>query len=186
MRLGLSSILLALQAVAVAAQGTILDGPFPEDLHGSNFTYPWPVKVYRFTSQFQQLDMAFMDVPPAAASTPNGKTAVLLHGKNFCGPTWQNTIRALTGAGYRVVAPDQVGFCKSSKPAGYQFSLHQLAMNTHGLTQALGIERFTIIGHSVGAMLTTRFALQYPGVLDEVVLVSPSGSRTTCKRACRT
>ena len=63
--------------------------------------------------------MAYMDVKPAR---PNGRTAVLLHGKNFCGATWQGTIAALTDAGYRVIAPDQIGFCKSSKPAQYQFS----------------------------------------------------------------
>ncbi len=47
----------------------------------------------------------------------NGRTVVLLHGKNFCcGATWERTISVLTEAGYRVVAPDQIGFCKSAKP----------------------------------------------------------------------
>ncbi|KAH7329059.1 alpha/beta hydrolase fold domain-containing protein [Stachybotrys elegans] len=177
MRLSLLSGLLvaALQPAAVAAQasGTILDGPFPADLHGSNFTYPWPPRVFRFSSQLQELDMAFLDVPPCGA--PNGKTAVLLHGKNFCAPTWNGTIRALSARGYRVVAPDQVGFCKSSKPAAYQFSLHQLAMNTRALLQALGVETFTLIGHSVGAMLSTRFALLYPEAVEELVLMCPVG-----------
>ena len=58
--------------------------------------------------------MAYMDVKPAA---PNGHIVVLLHGKNFCAATWQGTIATLTAAGYRVIAIDQIGFCKSSKPA---------------------------------------------------------------------
>jgi pimeloyl-ACP methyl ester carboxylesterase len=66
-----------------------------------------------------------MDVKP---SKPNGRTAVLLHGKNFCAATWESTIRTLTQAGYRVVAPDQIGFCKSSKPRQYQFSFHLLGL----------------------------------------------------------
>ncbi len=64
--------------------------------------------------------MAFLDWP--ATATPNGTTVVLLHGKNFCAATWGDTARGLAAAGYRVIAPDQIGFCKSSKPTGYQYS----------------------------------------------------------------
>ncbi len=100
-----------------------------------------------------------MDVPPTCG-TSNGKTAVLLHGKNFCGPTWGATASVLADAGYRVILPDQIGYCKSSKPASYQFSLQQLAENTLGLLNTLGdIDGFTLIGHSLGGMLATRFAL---------------------------
>jgi hypothetical protein len=56
--------------------------------------------------------------------------AVLLHGKNFCAATWEPTIKHLVAAGYRVIASDQIGFCKSSKPAAYQFTFKQLAGNT--------------------------------------------------------
>ena len=103
--------------------------------------------------------MAYMDVKPAH---PNGRTAVLLHGKNFCAATWQATITALTEAGYRVIAPDQIGFCKSSKPAHYQFSFQQLAGNTHALLDSLGIDKATVMGHSTGGMLAIRYALMYP------------------------
>jgi hypothetical protein len=58
------------------------------------FEYPWPVSYYSLTSQGEKLRMAFMDVKPAG--TPNGKTVVLFHGKNFCAATWQGTIAALT------------------------------------------------------------------------------------------
>ena len=75
------------------------------------FDYPYPVKTYAFTSQQQALEMAYLDVAPTGKA--NGRTAVLLHGKNFCAATWEQTIAALSKAGYRVIAPDQVGFCKS-------------------------------------------------------------------------
>ena len=61
------------------------------------FEYPWPVSYFAFTSQGEAMRMAYMDVKPAAA--PNGKTAVLFHGKNFCAATWQDTIAALTRGG---------------------------------------------------------------------------------------
>jgi pimeloyl-ACP methyl ester carboxylesterase len=159
--------------VSGQANGSIHDGPFPLDLNGSNFTYPWPVKVFSFRSQFQDLDMAFLDVKPTGR--PNKKTAVLLHGKNFCAPTWEGTIRVLSKKGYRVIAPDQVGFCKSSKPERYQFTLHQLAWNTRELLNTLGIGNVTVIGHSMGGMLATRFSLQYPKTVDNLVLVNAIG-----------
>ena len=111
----------------------------------ADFDYPFEVKRFQFTSQELPLAMAYLDVAPQGAS--NGETVVLLHGKNFCAGTWDQTVKALSGAGYRVVAPDQVGFCKSSKPEHYQFSFHQLAFNTRELLRSIGIERPIIIGH---------------------------------------
>lgn len=170
---GLGTAALFASTVSAQANGTIDVGPFPEDLNGSNFTYPWPVKVFKFTSQLQELQMAFMDIKPTCK--PNGRTAVLFHGKNFCGPTWNETIRVLAGTGYRVIAPDQIGFCKSTKPDAYQFSLNQFAWNTRGLLNAAGVGNVTVIGHSMGGMMTARFGLQYPESIDEMVMVDPVG-----------
>ncbi len=116
--------------------------------------------------------MAYMDIEP---EHPNGRTAVLLHGKNFCAATWEATIHRLSDAGYRVIAPDQIGFCKSSKPAHYQFSFQQLARNTHALLASIGVDNATVIGHSTGGMLAIRYALMYPRETQQLVLVNPIG-----------
>lgn len=137
------------------------------------FAYPHPIQRFRISTQQQSLEMAYMEVPPKAQ--PNGRVAVLLHGKNFCGATWASTIDALTGAGFRVIAPDQIGFCASSKPRAYQFSFAQLAANTRALLQSLGISRATVIGHSMGGMLSLRYALQYPQSVEQLVVVNPIG-----------
>ena len=100
---------------------------------------------------------------------------MLFHGKNFCAATWRDTIAALVQAGYRAIAVDQIGFCKSTKPAHYQFTFQQLAGNTHALLASLGITRPTIIGHSVGGMLGMRYALTFPDDVDQLVLVDPIG-----------
>ncbi|PLZ04378.1 alpha/beta hydrolase [Burkholderia sp. WAC0059] len=136
------------------------------------FAYPAPVHRFSFVSQGQTLQMAYLDVQPAH---PNGQVAVLLHGKNFCAATWEGTIGQLDAAGYRVIAPDQIGFCKSSKPAAYQFSFQQLARNTHALLASLGIGHETLIGHSTGGMLAIRYALMYPDDTRRLVLVNPIG-----------
>lgn len=159
------SVLLSLSAPASAAP--------VYDARLSGFDYPHPVRLFPLASQGQALEMAYMDVAPQG--TANGRTAVLLHGKNFCAATWRDTISALAGAGYRVIAPDQIGFCKSSKPRGYQFSFNQLAANTDALLQSLGIEKATIIGHSIGGMLAARYAIQYPARTERLVLVNPIG-----------
>ena len=126
----------------------------------------------QFRSQGQPLSMAYMDVHPAQ---PNGKTIVLLHGKNFCGATWEDTIRPLRDAGYRLVVPDQIGFCKSTKPQAYQFSLHQLALNTRALLASIGVEKPIIMGHSMGGMLAMRYVISFPGETSGLVLVNPIG-----------
>lgn len=136
------------------------------------FDYPYPVKRFAFSSQGQEMSMAYLDV---AAEKPNGRTAILLHGKNFCAATFESTIKALVGAGFRVIAPDQIGFCKSTKPQGYQFSFHQLAANTNALLKAAGVEKAVVLGHSMGGMLAARYALMYPAATERLVMVNPLG-----------
>ena len=126
----------ALVVGPLAAQPNQETPAYGPELEG--FEYPFPVQHFAFTSQRQSLQMAYLDVKP---DRPNGQTAVLLHGKNFCAATWEPTIKHLVAAGYRVIASDQIGFCKSSKPAAYQFTFKQLAGNTHELLTKLGIER---------------------------------------------
>lgn len=147
------------------------DGPaYGPELQG--FDYPAPVRQFEFTSQGEALHMAYMDIAP---EHPNGRTVVLLHGKNFCAATWEGTIGRLSAAGYRVIAPDQIGFCKSSKPQHYQFSFQQLARNTHALLESIGVKDATIVGHSTGGMLAIRYALMYPAQTQQLVLVNPIG-----------
>jgi pimeloyl-ACP methyl ester carboxylesterase len=136
------------------------------------FSYPWPVQNFEFSSQGIPVHMAYVDVKP---KTPNGRVVILLHGKNYVAATWEGTIGVLSGAGYRVIAPDQIGFGKSSKPAHYQYTFQQLAGNTHALLASLGISRITVVGHSTGGMLGVRYALIYAESVDRLVLVDPIG-----------
>jgi pimeloyl-ACP methyl ester carboxylesterase len=147
---------LAICATFASASGADTASYGPE-LQG--FSYPYPVAQFDFSSQRQTLHMAYMDVRPKIA---NGRTVALLHGKNFCAATWQGTINVLAAAGYRVIAPDQIGFCKSSKPERYQYSFQQLARNTHALLASLGVKTAALIAHSTGGMIAVRYALMYP------------------------
>ena len=166
----LSASLAALLAVAApaSAKESQPDRPtYGPRLEGYN--YPFPVRTYAFNSQRQPLEMTYMDVAPTGPA--NGRTALLLHGKNFCAATWAPTIRVLAQAGFRVIAVDQIGFCKASKPADYQFSLPQLATNTKGLLDSLNIDRAVIVGHSMGAFTAVVLANLFPERVRSLVLV---------------
>jgi pimeloyl-ACP methyl ester carboxylesterase len=87
---------------------------------------------------------------------------------------WKDTITFLTDNGYRVIVPDQIGFGKSSKP-NIHYSFHALAANTKKLLETLNIAEVTVVGHSMGGMLASRFALMYPETATGLVLENPIG-----------
>lgn len=163
--------MLVLLISTIPAMTQAITPSYGEQLEG--FEYPYPLKYYSFQSQKIKLNMKYMDVSPKGVS--NGQAVVLLHGKNFCGATWIDTINTLSAQGYRIIVPDQIGFCASSKPSNYQYTFQQLAENTHNLLNSLQINQAIFIGHSTGGMLATRYALMYPQAVSQLVLVNPIG-----------
>ncbi|MFG0244952.1 MAG: alpha/beta fold hydrolase [Phycisphaerales bacterium JB052] len=154
-----------------AASDTALQ-PDRYDARLTGVTYPFPVKAYRFESQQQPLEMAYMDLRP---DQPNGQAVLLLHGKNFSGSSWERTAKDLLADGYRVIIPDQIGFGKSSKPEHYQFSFSALATNTNNLLDEIGADKITVVGHSMGGMVASRFTLMFPERTEKLILVNPIG-----------
>ncbi|WP_414430092.1 alpha/beta fold hydrolase [Alcanivorax sp. IL3] len=152
--------------------GRLVAAPLSLDARLTDFSYPFPVQTLSLNDQQQDLQMAYMDVAPKQG---NGKTVLLLHGKNFSGAYWERTIIELLADGYRVVVPDQIGFGKSSKPAHFQYSFQTLADHTRRLLDTLKVDSVTVVGHSMGGMLATRFALMFPERSDGLVLVNPIG-----------
>ncbi len=133
--------------------------------------YPYPVHYIHLTIEQQPVKMAYMDIKPVK---PNGNAIMLLHGKNFNGYYWKDVIAFLSGAGYRVVVPDQVGWGFSDKP-NIHYSFHLLAANTRQLLDSLGIQKVSLLAHSMGGMLGTRFTLMYPGMVEKLVFENPIG-----------
>lgn len=145
---------------------------FAASVHGQSVEYPYPVKSFNLYVEKQQVTMAYMDVPPS--SKANGQTIVLLHGKNFNGFYWKDVIDVLIKNGYRVIVPDQAGWGKSSKP-DIHYSFHMLANNTKLLLDSLHINQVVVVGHSMGGMLATRFALMFPQRTSLLILENPIG-----------
>ncbi len=150
----------------------------PKDIAPGSITYddvpyPYPVSYLPLTVYGQDVRMAYMDVPPSG--TPNGRVVVLFHGMNFGGFYFKGPIDALRAEGFRVVAPDQIGFGRSSKPI-IPYNFHDMAANSRKLLQTLGITKAAIVGHSMGGMLAARFAASYPDITERAVLYNPIGT----------
>jgi pimeloyl-ACP methyl ester carboxylesterase len=144
----------------------------PGSITYEEVAYPYPVQYLSLTLYGQDVRLAYMDVPPAA--TANGRTVILFHGMNFGGFYFGGLIDTLRLQGFRVVVPDQIGFGRSSKPI-IPYNFHDMALNSRKLLQALGVTKVSVIGHSMGGMLSARFAASFPDIVDRAVIYNPIG-----------
>lgn len=96
---------------------------------------------------------------------------LLIHG--FCASNfvWNDALVPLAEAGFRVVAPDLVGFGFSGKPGGGEYTIEAQARILIGLLDALGIERATLVGSSYGGAVAAMCALDYASRVERLVLV---------------
>ena len=102
-----------------------------------------------------------------------GSAVVLLHGIGSNSLTWEPVASALAER-HDVIAPDFLGHGASAKPRG-DYSLGAFASGVRDLLQLLGVERATIVGHSLGGGVAMQFAYQHPELCERLVLVSSGG-----------
>jgi len=102
-----------------------------------------------------------------------GPVIVLIHGITGSSDTWQDVIEPLAEK-YTVVAPDLLGHGASAKPRG-DYSLGAYASGIRDLLGALGHDRGTIVGHSLGGGVAMQMAYQFPERCERLVLVSSGG-----------
>lgn len=144
----------------------------PLDAELKNYNYPFKVQFHTVKLKDKNYRMAWMLKEATGKKTG---TVLLLHGKNFSGAYWEKTANDLSKAGFDVVIPDQIGFGKSSKPDSFPFSMPLLSSLTHEIMQGLKLQNYMIVGHSMGGMLATRYALMYPSEVSKLILVNPIG-----------
>jgi epoxide hydrolase 4 len=108
-----------------------------------------------------------------AAGPADGPLVLLLHGFPEFSYGWRRQIPALAEAGLRVVAPDQRGYNRSSKPedvAGYR--LDTLADDVLGLADALAHQRFAVVGHDWGGVVAWHLAARNPERIARVAILN--------------
>jgi pimeloyl-ACP methyl ester carboxylesterase len=102
-----------------------------------------------------------------------GPVMLLIHGMAGSATTWKHVMPALSRR-FTVVAPDLLGHGQSEKMAG-DFSLGALASSLRDLLVALGHDRATIVGQSLGGGVALQLAYQFPERCERLVLVSSGG-----------
>jgi pimeloyl-ACP methyl ester carboxylesterase len=105
--------------------------------------------------------------------TGSGPPLLLVHGIAGCYESWQAVLAPL-GRAHTVIAPDLPGHGGSAPGAG-DYSLGALAACLRDLLAALGHERATLVGHSLGGGIAMQFAYQFPQATERLVLVSSGG-----------
>jgi pimeloyl-ACP methyl ester carboxylesterase len=102
-----------------------------------------------------------------------GPALLLLHGLGCDHTTWAPVIAALARR-YTVIAPDLLGHGKSAKPRA-DYSVGGYANGMRDLLTVLGIDRVTVVGHSLGGGVAMQFAYQFPERTERMILVAPGG-----------
>lgn len=102
-----------------------------------------------------------------------GETILLVHGIGDSSTTWSEVLRDLSDH-HDVLAPDLLGHGFSDKPRA-DYSVGGFANGLRDLLTVLDIERATVVGHSLGAIVAMQFAYQFPERTERLVLVSAGG-----------
>ena len=109
----------------------------------------------------------------AYRSAGEGEVVLLIHGMAGSATTWKAVMPALSQS-FTTIAPDLLGHGRSENPAG-DYSLGAFASTLRDLLIALGHERATVVGQSLGGGIAMQFAYQYPERCERLVLVGSGG-----------
>lgn len=144
----------------------------PVSANFEEIEYPYPVHFLELNRFGEDMRMAYMDIPPSGQA--NGQTVFWQHGMNFYSEAYTPTLNTLADAGFRVIAVDRIGYGKSSKPV-IPYNFNFVAANMKALLDELGIDEVALVGHSMGGMVVSRFAMLYPETTTHVVMVNQIG-----------
>jgi len=104
----------------------------------------------------------------------SGPAVILIHGIAGNRDTWQHIVGPLADAGHTVIAPDLPGHGDSGASSG-DYSVGAMAATLRDLLLALGHERATLVGHSLGGGIAMQFSYLFPEAAERLVLISAGG-----------
>jgi len=112
------------------------------------------------------------------AGTGDRGVVLFIHGSGPGASGWSNfkgNYPLLAEHGYRTLVPDTMGYGYSTKPEEGAFSLDDVAAQYKALLDTLGVDRGTVVGNSQGGAIAITMALNYPDLVDKLVLMAPGG-----------
>jgi haloalkane dehalogenase len=129
-----------------------------------------PLADFPYQPAFAQvgddLRMAYVQAGPV-----DGPPVLLLHGEPTWAYLWRTVIPVLAEAGYRVIAPDLIGFGRSDKPT--EVAAHSYARHVEWVRRlafdALRLDRITLVGHDWGGLIGLRLVAEHPDSFVRVV-----------------
>lgn len=109
----------------------------------------------------------------------DGPPVILLHGFPETGFAWRFQIPVLAQR-YRVIVPDLRGYGETDKPAS-GYDKRNMALDIRELMRALGIDKVALVGHDRGARVATRFAKDFPDLVDRLVVMDNVPTRIVAR-----
>ncbi len=108
-------------------------------------------------------------------------TVVFVHGSGPGASGWSNfkgNTPYLVEQGYRVIVPDTLGYGYSTKPESGEYSLNDIAAQYKALLDSLGVLKCAVVGNSQGGAVSIRLAIEYPELVERLILMAPGGLET--------
>lgn len=107
-----------------------------------------------------------------------GPAVVFVHGSGPGATGWSNfkhNYEVIAAAGFRCIVPDLLGYGFSSADDDLDYSWELLVRGIRGLCDALGLEKVTLVGNSMGGALCIQLALDAPELVERMILMAPGG-----------
>ncbi len=132
-----------------------------------------PAPVATLPAQFDEWQIELHGRRVIYRVAGSGPPIVLIHGMLNSSSHWRSVALSLAGE-YTVIAPDLIGHGDSAAPRG-DYSLGAHAASIRDLLAAIGIDRATIVGHSLGGGVAMQFFYQFPQRVERLALISSGG-----------
>ncbi|MEZ4471722.1 MAG: alpha/beta hydrolase [bacterium] len=171
-------LLLVLTGCGQLPRHTRDDGPlrFQDFPYTSATGDAWPVKRVTLSALNEAYGLPADTAITYVELNPEGKrTLVFIHGLGSYLKFWRAQLDTFAGKGYRVIAVDLPGYGKSSKPATFPYTMVAQADAVRALVQHLGLEKPTLVGHSMGGQIALTYAIRWPAEPGALVLTAPAG-----------
>ena len=126
------------------------------------------VEPFRGDANMMRFKMHYIDIG-------QGKPVVMIHGYSDSTYCWHENVRMLLSTGFRVILMDQPGLGRSSRPQGdYVYSIENQSEEILALLDKLEIERFSVVGNSMGGGIALYLSLHHPDRVTSTVVISPA------------
>ena len=124
-------------------------------------------------TELQRIDLPTgVSLDVAIAGDPANPAIFFLHGYPESHRTWRHQMAELARDHY-VIAPDQRGFARSSKPEGVEnYTPDKPVADLLALADVLGVDRFTLVGHDWGGAIAWMAALQNPQRIERLIILN--------------